>query len=119
MDNYQFIDAIKLYVEKAAITDVIDILKKPPGRRVSPEERSRSDWYNQLSTENKTHVESIIADAAHMSLFGIFTALDGVRKITDEPGHFEIYHVQDSTRQLIHGSTTEYLHDIFNTETSK
>ncbi|GHU22423.1 hypothetical protein AGMMS50243_21950 [Betaproteobacteria bacterium] len=65
MNSEDFVEAIKRYVMDGAIEDTIANLNSPPGRRVHPQERARSDWYNGLSDVERDHVNSAIATAAH------------------------------------------------------
>jgi len=95
MDSKDFVAAIECNVRSAAIEDTIANLKEPPGRRVLPEVRARSDWYNGLSEESAAYVNSAIATAVHAAIFGVLAALDGARKIVDGEGHFELTYVAD------------------------
>jgi hypothetical protein len=95
MDSSEFIQSIKLYVRDAAVEDTILNLKRPPGRRVLPQERERADWYNKLSAADVSHVDSVIISAVHGALFGLFAVLDGDRAIEDgdAKGRFELSYV--------------------------
>lgn len=56
MNSEDFVTAISRYVKDAAIEDTIANLKSPPGRRVPPAERIRSDWYNALPAADAAQV---------------------------------------------------------------
>jgi len=64
MNSQHFIEAVKHCIRDAAVEDMISKLRRPPGRRVSPEEQARSDWYSSLSATEVGHVNSVIATAA-------------------------------------------------------
>lgn len=93
MDSQEFVAAVERYLRDAAIEDTIANLNAPPGRRVLPEVRARSDWYNVLSDEDKDHVDSVIAGAVQAALFGLLAAFDGARTIDDGNGRFELTYV--------------------------
>jgi len=113
MNSQDFVEAIKRYVRDAAIEDTVANLKSPPGRRISAQERARSDWYNGLSTEGVAHVNSVIATAVHEGLFGLFAVLDGARTINDAKGRFELMYVADQ-RVLLNDPKLDGLHDLLN-----
>ena len=115
MDSSEFIQAVKLYVRDAAIEDTITNLKRPSGRRVLPQERERSDWYNQLSAADVGHVNSVIISAVHGALFGLFVVLDGDRAIEDSEtkGRFELSYV-GKQRVVLNDQKNIGLHDLFN-----
>ena len=50
MDNIEFIEVIKLVVEKSSINSVVENLKKPPGRSPSVHLLELSQWYNNLAS---------------------------------------------------------------------
>lgn len=113
MDSEEFVAAVERFVRDAAIEDTIANLKAPPGRRVLPEVRARSDWYNGLSEEDRVHVDSVIASAAHAVLFGLFATLDGARTIDDRQGRFELTYVAD--QRILLNPQSINLHDLLNT----
>lgn len=113
MNTEDFVDALKRHVMDAAVEDVIANLKNPPGRRVSPEERARADWYNGLSEEETQHVNSAIASAVHHAVFGLLAVLDGARTIDDEGGRFELTYIGDQ-RVLLNDPQAVDLHDLLN-----
>lgn len=83
MNSEQFISIIKKVVRECAIEDTIENLEDPPGRKVSEAEQLRSDWFNGLSEGDRSKVESIVTDAVDEALFGLLSAIDGVRAIED------------------------------------
>lgn len=112
MNSQDFVEAIKRYVRDAAVEDTIANLKSPPGRRVSLQERARSDWYKGLSAADAAHVNSVIATAVHEGLFGLLAALDGARTIDDGQGRFELTYVAGQ-RVLLNPQSVD-LHDLLN-----
>jgi hypothetical protein len=112
MDSQDFVAAVERYVRDAAIEDTIANLKAPPGRRVAPEVRARSDWYNGLSEEERGHVDSVIASAAHAAIFGMLASLDGARTIDDGKGRFELTYAAD--QRILLNPQSLNLHDLLN-----
>lgn len=113
MNSQEFIESIKRHVMDAAVEDTIANLKSPPGRRVSPQERARSGWYNGLSDTELAHVNSAIVTAVHEGLFGLLAVLDGARMIDDAKGRFELIYVT-SQRILLNDPRAIGLHDLLN-----
>lgn len=114
MNSEDFVEALKLHVRDVAINGTISNLKSPPGKRVPPNERARSDWYNALSIEESEHVNSVIATAVHQTLFGLLAVLDGARTIDDEGGQFELAYVAD-LRVVLNDPQAIGLHELLNT----
>jgi len=110
MNSKDFVEAVERHVGRAAMEDTIANMKAPPGRRLSPEVKAHSDWYNVLSTTDAAHVERSIAAAVHATLFGLLAVLDGARTIDDENGRFELNYLTDQ-RTLLNPSTID-LHDL-------
>jgi hypothetical protein len=113
MTNFEFVEAIKRHIINGVAADTINNLKSPPGRRVSTEERTRSEWYNNLSAIDEAHVNSIIATAAHDVIFGFLAALDGARTISDEQGLFELAYISKE-RVILNNPGSIGLHDLLN-----
>lgn len=61
MKSEDFIDAVKLHVKDAAVEDTILNLKNPPGLKVLPHDRARSEWYNRLSNDDVARINSFSA----------------------------------------------------------
>lgn len=114
MNNETFIDALRHYVRDAAVEDVISKLKSPPGRRVLPQAKILSEWYNNLSEENSTNVDAIIALTAHEVLFGVLAVLDGVRVIDEEKGQLELTYKTPSDRVMLNDPSEISLHELLN-----
>jgi hypothetical protein len=113
MNSEKFVESIKRHVINAAIADTITNLKNPPGRKVPPEEKARSNWYNQLSDVELAQGNSIISDAIYEGIFGLLAVLDGVRSVSDENGVFELTY-QGSDRVLLNDPESISLHDLLN-----
>jgi hypothetical protein len=113
MNSEEFVAAVERFVRDTAIEDTIASLKAPPGRRVLPTVRARSDWYNSLSEEDRARVDDVIATAVHAALFGLFATLDGVRTIDDGKGRFELTYVGDD--HVLLNPQSLNLHDLLNT----
>ena len=117
MDSSAFVDAIKTYVADAAVEDTIANLKHPPGRRVPPDERDRSNWYNSLAEAEAAHVNAALAEAVHQAIFGFFAVLDGARVVEagDSGGRFELIYEGDQ-RTVLNDPHSIGLHELFNAE---
>ena len=115
MKNEEFIKAIKLYVRDSAISDTIDILIDPPGRKPAKELIELSNWYKSMSDTDKIMLLKVLTNAVDAGLFGVLAVLDGVRVVEKESpkGSFKLYYVNDNINERLNKQDDEYLHDIF------
>ena len=120
MNADDFVHAIKLYVRDTSISDTIDLIRKPPGRRPRKKHVELSNWFNQLSEHEKLMASSVIEEAVDTALFGLFCVLDGVRTIEDseEKTIFQLYGMKGGRNILINKEDEESLHDRFNALTN-
>ena len=115
MDNIEFIEVIKLVVEKSSINSVVENLKKPPGRSPSVHLLELSQWYNNLSESDRSFVYKVISESVSTSIFGFLCVLDGVRAIENgKKGELKLYYEKDDLKILLNDFNSEFLHDIFN-----
>lgn len=114
MNNEEFVAAIGRYVKDAAVEDTIANLKSPPGRRVPPAERARSDWYNALPAADAAQVDEIVSMAVHEAVFGLLAVLDGARTVDDGAGRFELSYLAPTGRVLLTDPKAIGLHDLLN-----
>jgi hypothetical protein len=115
LDRESFVRAVFDGVYLAAIRDVRSILRKPPGRKPSPELVKLSQWYNSLGEDNQGCVDRVIADVADGAVFHFLAILDGVKPITDgneETVEIAIRSDLREIRFLTPGDGND-LHDIF------
>ncbi len=118
MNNQDFVKRIIEVVREDSITDSIEDLIDPPGRKPSSEDIELSSWFNHLDDNEKEKLIKIIRRAVDTSIFGFFAVLDGVRAIESEPtkGKFELYYEKNEKSSLLNNHKEEYLHDIFNNQ---
>ena len=116
MNVSEFVEAIRLTVECAAVDDCLEQYAAPSGRKPSADLIQLSDWYNSVSDRDRTMLKKAMTDAVHASLFGLFCVLDGVRQIenTQDRGELELWHVRDGERTLINDANENLLHDEYN-----
>lgn len=117
MNSHEFIKIIKTVVRDGAINDVISVVKNPPGRKVSQQLKTRSEWYQSLSDEQKQIVESIVSDSVDSALFGFLCVIDGVRAIESGPdkGSLELLYSKGESVQL-NPHDGIMLHDLYNAQ---
>ena len=70
MNAEEFIHVIKLVVRDAAITDTIDVLARPPGRKPSQELLNQAEWYKSLSQQERSLLADVLARAVDCAVFG-------------------------------------------------
>jgi len=115
MNSEQFISVVKEVVRDSAIEDTIENLEEPPGRKVSEEEKLRSDWFNSLAESDRVKVKVIIAEAVDEALFGLLSVIDGVRAIEDggDKGRLALIHFSQN-KELLNDPDKIGLHDLYN-----
>ncbi len=84
MNDENFILAVKRHVRDAAVKGVMSNMTEPPGRNPKRELVRLSEWYCRQNDISKHHIAQVASDAANAALFGLFSALDGVRLIDEE-----------------------------------
>jgi len=114
MNNEEFVDGLKLHVRDAAVSDVISQLKEPLGRRILPQIKLMSEWYNSLEEDDITKINSIIELTAHEVLFGVLTVLDGSRIIDEEKGQLELIYETHDKRVILNNSSEIGLYELLN-----
>jgi hypothetical protein len=117
MNSQEFVKIIKLVVRDGAINDVISVTENPPGRKVSQQLRTRSEWYRSLSDEQKEIVKSIVSDSVDSTLFGFLCVIDGVRAIESgtNKGSLELIYTKDESVHL-NPKDGLMLHDLYNAQ---
>lgn len=116
MTSEEFVKRVQIAVYESTIKGALSLLEKPPGRRPSPGLVELSQWFNELSAEDKEHVRAAIQLAAGNAVFGMLVVLDGERSIreADEPlGLLELRHNTEGQSVLLNDPEGEPLHDIF------
>jgi hypothetical protein len=116
MDPETFIEILKSTVEESAISDTLNILKEPPGKKPKESLVRMSKWFNKLSENDKAMVEEVLGEGLQMNMFGLLCLLDGVRLVDNFHGKLELYFVQENVKVLLNDPNKEYLHDIYNQE---
>lgn len=111
MNTREFVDAVRLHVRDAAVSDTVEKLRKPSGRRPAPGALSRSVWFNGLADVDARRVEEVVREAVDEAVFGFFAALDGSRTIAS--GRFELRHV-DVASVLLNDPDGIGLNEVFN-----
>ena len=77
----EFMEMIVKWVFRPAISDAIELIEDPPGRKPHTSLVSLNEWYSILSAQEKELVRKVATQAADAALFGLFCAFGGVRNI--------------------------------------
>jgi hypothetical protein len=111
-----FIAVIRQHVRDAAISDVCDNLKDPPGRRPSKNLVEMAEWYCSQDRTSQEMIDRIIAESVDEALFGMFCVLDGVRVISDGDSNstFQLNYVSPEESIPLNDIHGPNLHDLFN-----
>jgi len=120
MESEKFVTSIKEYVRDASISDTIEFIKKPPGRKPRKRHVELSNWFNSLSDEDRHMIRKMMEEAVDSAIFGFFGVIDGVRTIEEsqEKTKFELYGVREGISTKINEDGNEFLHDIYNALTN-
>ncbi|WP_284140760.1 MULTISPECIES: hypothetical protein [unclassified Virgibacillus] len=116
MNNEDFVKNIIEVVREESITDSVEDLIDPPGRKPSSEDIELSSWFNQLDDTDREKLIEVVKRAVDTSIFGLFAVLDGVRTIESDTnkGKLELFYKKDENSILLNNPKEVYLHDIFN-----
>lgn len=116
MNGSKFVEAIKINVRDVALEDTVEFIKKPPGRKPRNKHVELSNWYNNLSDENKQMVLRMMEEAVDSALFGLLCVIDGARTIEEsvEKTIFQLRSIREGKQTLINNEDEESLHDLYN-----
>jgi hypothetical protein len=115
LNNIKFVEAIIEVVRQGAISNTLENLEKPPGRRPPKEDIQMSEWFHKLNEDDIKKITKVIEIAVDDSLFGICAVLDGVRAIeNDNKGILKLIYENGQTKILLNNIEEEFLHDIYN-----
>ena len=115
MNSQEFIDAVIVAVTNTSLDSVRKTLESPPGRQPQQELVETSKWFNSLSQEEKSKIESIINMSVNNSVFGMLCVLDGVKVIEDdeEKGDLKLYYEKNNQIVLLNPQDGMFLHDLY------
>lgn len=114
MNNYEFVEVIKLVVRDGCAEGILEQFTKPSGRNPARKDVELSEWYNLLKERDKEMLKIALIEAIDSAIFGFFCVLDGVRAIENEDkGELELYYVKDNEKILLNDINNELLHDIY------
>ena len=107
----KFVDALAAHCRDAAVSDCISAYERPRGRQPSERLVRLSHWFRSLPSVDRRMVVAAMDDAADGTLFGVLSALDGVRPIDDEGHRFVVLCDLDGVRQDVSSPAID-LHDL-------
>ena len=113
MNREEFVRELKQNCSKAAVSDCITMLDKPPGRKPEQNLLNLSEWFKALSGPDRACVIEAMRMAADTTLFGVLCVLDGVRSIesTSEKTQFTL-HASKAGEVTVLSPSDDFLHDI-------
>lgn len=115
MKPQEFVDAIRLLVMEAAVSDTMLVARHPPGKAPARELMELSDWFNALSDGDQQMAKRMFELTAHAAVFGILAVLDGARTIVAQESpsdHFELRHVHGAQTDVLSGPNGDVLHEL-------
>jgi hypothetical protein len=115
MNAQMFIRAIKTVVCKAAAIGTLDSLQRPAGRRPAPELVTLSQWFHNLSTEDRENLARVVHMAANQTAYNFLLALDGLLAI--EPagakGRLKLYYGDENACSQLNDECAQQLSALF------
>lgn len=115
MTSDEFIEALIRCVHDSSVSDVVDALRAPSGRRPPPRQVELSQWFNELSGADQTRLVQVVEQAVHAAPFGVLCVLDGVRAIdgTPEKSELQLLAFSGGNCDRLNSPNGELLHDIY------
>lgn len=110
-----FVEALRIAVRDAAVTQTIGYIANPPGRRVPGDLKKLSEWYGNLSSDERATFSLALEKVADSVMFGILCVLDGIIAIEDGPnkGYLELQYVKDESSFVLNAKSGPLLHEIY------
>lgn len=112
MTPEEFVDAVQEFVIKPTALGNVECFLHPPGRRPAEALLALSHWFKGLQDHDRDMVTRAMAMSARDAVFGLFVAIDGGRKLTDEDGHFELRYVRGDQVDILSDKETGWLHEL-------
>lgn len=114
MEPKEFVELLKIEIRDSAVSEELEVLLEPPGRKPSDELVKNSTWYSSLDDEQKLIFRSILSNVSSRAVFGILCILDGVRPIESTPdkGRLELSYVK-GTPTLLNPPDGVMLHELW------
>jgi hypothetical protein len=118
MNQEEFIEAIKISVEKSSLKIMETFLTKPLGRNPAKRLINLSNWYNNLSNEDQSMVINTVKESVGACVFQFLCVLDGVKIIEngEDKGRLVLYYQKNNVITELNGPNQEFLHEIYNAE---
>lgn len=117
MTPESFVAALATFCRDGAVSDCVQLLTDPPGRKPEPELVCLSGWFKGLPEIERSRVITAMRMAADSTLIGVLCVLDGVRPVEggEEKSVFQLTAIRGREASTLVPSE-ELLHDIYRGE---
>jgi hypothetical protein len=117
----EFVEAVKVAVQRGAETGLRTVLKQPPGRRPDPRLSALSSWYTALAPDDRAMVDAVLDLAAEQATYNFLLVLDGLIAVESfgGKGRLLLLHEGSGIRTLLNDPKGEQLTSIFKEEADK
>lgn len=114
MTGEDFVKAIERVVRDAAVSDSLESLERPSGRRPDQIVVAQSEWYRSLGPQEQQLLKGVLQRAIDNAIFGLLCVLDSVRAVEDGvvKGDFVLNYVNRTSTPL-NGLDLPMLHDLY------
>jgi hypothetical protein len=102
---------LRLVVVDQSADGTVNTLRQPPGRRPSPVDVRRSEWFNSLHQSDQAMVAEVARAAAFASAFRFCSVLDGTTAFDPDRGELKLLYVApDGSERLLNDPQQCELH---------
>lgn len=121
MNQENFVERTKMSLRNCGVQSLLKLFTAPPGRKPRKKTKQISEWYNNLSVQEKEKVQGVVEESIDFTIFSFFCILDHVRFLENEEDKttFELYAIKNGQKTLLNDPTKEELHNIYNSLTQE
>ena len=111
----EFVEHLRQHVLDSFASDLLAVVRDPPGRKPSATLVNLSRWFNALDSDAAARVSELVDLAARGAVHDVLCVLDGAQVIEHHigpKGHFELKWVKDGNESVLLGPDGGTLHEF-------
>jgi hypothetical protein len=90
MDDQEFLNMVKVYVQEQTVDNLIQTFTAPPGRRPREMLTKVSEWRDHLTVDEQKLFNEVVEESVRATLFSLFAVVDGARVVDNGIAKFII-----------------------------